>query len=315
HYLLRVVTKKGMGDNDAMNDSEKYHSVALSDVKTFGNIVGEKLNTMAFTDKRIVAVTAAMTDAVGLSSFKKSFPDRLFDVGIAEEHAVSMAAGLAKGGLIPFVTIYSSFLQRAYDQILQDVSLQNLPVKFLIDRSGFVDGDGDTHQGIYDIDYLLPMPNLTLLSPTDEVELRKAMDLAMKINGPVAIRYTKYNFAQDYTVNCEQPHVDIVCTSNVMLKLGKNISKMLGEIGILASVRSAFNLSRNVVSKAKLIVILEDSNFGGYYKSIASVNDKVLGYYVNKPDYIQADLDEIVKTNFNANKIVDDIRTKIYEIR
>lgn len=315
HYLLRVVTKKGMGDNDAMNDSERYHSVALSDVKTFGNIVGEKLNTMAFADKKIVAVTAAMTDAVGLSGFKKSFPDRLFDVGIAEEHAVSMAAGLAKGGLIPFVTIYSSFLQRAYDQILQDVSLQNLPVKFLIDRSGFVDGDGDTHQGIYDIDYLLPMPNLTLLSPTDEVELRKAMDLAMKINGPVAIRYTKYNFAQDYTVNCEQPHVDIVCTSNVMLKLGKSISKMLGEIGILSSVRSAFNLSRNVVSKAKLIVILEDSNFGGYYKSIASINDKVLGYYVNKPDYIQADLEEIVKTNFNVNKIVDDIRTKIYEIR
>ncbi|MGN0795494.1 MAG: 1-deoxy-D-xylulose-5-phosphate synthase [Christensenellales bacterium] len=315
HYLLRVVTQKGKGNNEAMSDSEKFHSVALGEVKTFGSVVGEKLNTMAFTDKNIVAVTAAMTDAVGLRSFKCSFPDRLYDVGIAEEHAVSMAAGLAKGGLIPFVCIYSSFLQRAYDQILQDVSLQKLPVKFLIDRSGFVDGDGDTHQGIYDIDYLLPMPNLTLLSPTDEVELRRAMDMAVKIDGPVAIRYTKYNFEQDFTVNYEQPHVDIVCTSNVMLKLGKNISKKLGEIGILASVKSAFNLSRNIVSKAKLVVILEDSNFGGYYKSIASINDKVLGYYVGRPDYVQADLDEIVNANFNLNKIVDDIRTKIYEIR
>ncbi len=315
HYLLRVVTTKGKGDENAISDAEKYHSVSAGGVKSFGNVVGEKLVSMALADNKIVAVTAAMTDAVGLSSFKRSFPDRLFDVGIAEGHAVSMAAGLAKGGLKPFVAIYSSFLQRGYDQILQDVALQNLPVKFLIDRSGFVDGDGDTHQGIYDIDYLLPMPNLTVLSPADETELRRAMDLALKINGPVAIRYTKYDFEQDYTVNCEHAHVDIVCTSNVMLRLGKTVAKMLGEIGILASVKNAFNLSRNVASKAKLIVILEDSNFGGYYKSIAAINDKVMGYFVTKPNFVQADLDEIVKANFDVNKIVDEIRTKIYEIR
>ena len=315
HYLLRVVTTKGKGDENAISDAEKYHSVSAGGVKSFGNVVGEKLVSMALADNKIVAVTAAMTDAVGLSSFKRSFPDRLFDVGIAEGHAVSMAAGLAKGGLKPFVAIYSSFLQRGYDQILQDVALQNLPVKFLIDRSGFVDGDGDTHQGIYDIDYLLPMPNLTVLSPADETELRRAMDLALKINGPVAIRYTKYDFEQDFTVNCEHAHVDIVCTSNVMLRLGKTVAKMLGEIGILASVKNAFNLSRNVASKAKLIVILEDSNFGGYYKSIAVINDKVMGYFVTKPNFVQADLDEIVKANFDVNKIVDEIRTKIYEIR
>ena len=139
-------------------------------------------------NEKVVAVIAAMSRGTGVHSFKKKFPERTIDVGIAEEHAVTFAAGMAKQGVIPVVAIYSSFLQRAYDQILHDVCLQNLHVIFAIDRSGIVPGDGETHQGIYDTAYLSDMPNLTIISPMNEKEMALAMDFAVAADGPVAIK-------------------------------------------------------------------------------------------------------------------------------
>ncbi len=200
--LVHCITQKGRGYSLSENSPEKYHGVGpfnteigiesnVDNPKTFSEVFGSKLCAMATRDNRITVVTAAMTDGTGLSRFARQFPEKIYDVGIAEEHAVSFAAGMALCGMRPFVAIYSTFLQRAYDQILMDVCMQNLPVIFAIDRAGIVGEDGETHQGIFDLSYLMHMPNLTILAPSDGAELRRMMDYAMIVDGPVAIRYPK----------------------------------------------------------------------------------------------------------------------------
>ena len=198
--LLHVITTKGKGYCYAEDEPEIFHGTApfdtsngrankLASGETFSKVFANTLIELADEHEDIVAVTAAMAQGTGLISFYEAHPSRFFDVGIAEQHAVTMAAGMAAGGLRPFVTLYSTFMQRAVDQILHDVCLQNLPVVFMIDRAGLVGGDGDTHQGIYDLSIALSLPNLTVMAPATAEDLRAMLHYAIGHNGPLLIRY------------------------------------------------------------------------------------------------------------------------------
>ena len=199
--LLHVVTIKGKGYRPAEHNARQFHGVGPFDctngkcskkeTNTFTDVFGNALVELAKADSKIVAITAAMPDGTGLTKFASSYPDRFFNVGIAEEHAVTFAAGLARAGAKPVVAIYSTFLQRAYDQIVHDVCLQNLPVVFALDRAGLVGEDGPTHHGVFDLSYLRHIPNLTLMAPKDATELADMLFTALKLNSPVAIRYPK----------------------------------------------------------------------------------------------------------------------------
>ena len=210
--LVHVKTTKGAGYKYAEKYPEHFHGVDPFDIETgrslvrktratYTDVFGKKLCSLGVQNEKIVAITAAMAHGTGVSYFQKSFPDRTFDVGIAEQHAVTFAAGLAAGGFIPVVAIYSSFLQRAYDQILHDVCLQGLHVIFAIDRSGIVGRDGETHQGIYDDAYLADMPGLIVIEPKNATELCNAFDFAVKQEGPVAIKYSR-GYAYKGLTNC-----------------------------------------------------------------------------------------------------------------
>ena len=202
--LVHVLTKKGKGYAPAEKLPAKFHGVSPFDVET-GNVLEQKkadTYTDIFADimcdlgekePKLVAITAAMKDGTGLVKFQERYPDRFFDVGIAEQHAVTFAAGLAAAGMKPVFAVYSSFLQRGYDQIVHDVCTQNLPVVFAIDRAGIVGNDGETHQGVYDIAYLNHIPNMTILAPKNRQEFAEMMTFAVNHNGPVAIRYPRGN--------------------------------------------------------------------------------------------------------------------------
>ncbi len=199
--LVHTITQKGRGYQPALNDPDRFHGIGPFDIstgkqrprtiKTYTEVFGEFLLERAEEDDKVVAITAAMASGTGLVEFSKRYPDRFFDVGICEQHAVTLAAGLARGGMRPVVAIYSTFLQRAYDQILHDVALQNLPVIFAIDRAGLVGEDGPTHHGVFDLSYLRNIPNLVIMAPSNEIELRNMLNTAFNIQGPVAIRYPR----------------------------------------------------------------------------------------------------------------------------
>ena len=201
--LVHVCTRKGKGYPPAEKDPSSFHGVAPFFVRdgsarksaeakeTYTDVFSQKIVELAEENKKITAVTAAMPAGTGLSAFARKFPGRFFDVGIAEEHAVTFGAGMAAGGLHPVVAIYSSFLQRAYDQILHDVCLCRLPVVFMADRAGIVGSDGETHQGIFDIAFMMPMPGLTIIAPKNSWELREMLSFAINYNAPVAIRYPR----------------------------------------------------------------------------------------------------------------------------
>ncbi|MFA5878878.1 MAG: 1-deoxy-D-xylulose-5-phosphate synthase [Candidatus Margulisiibacteriota bacterium] len=197
--LLHVITKKGKGFLPAEEDPTKYHGInpqKSSPLKlrpSFTDVFGEEILALAKKDPKIIVVTPAMIEGSGLNQFSQELPNQLFDVGIAEEHAVTFAAGLARGGLTPIVAIYSTFLQRSYDQIIHDVCLQELPVIFAIDRAGLVGEDGPTHHGVFDVNFLLPIPNLMLLAPKDEPELKSMLNWATKSikTQAIAIRYPR----------------------------------------------------------------------------------------------------------------------------
>jgi 1-deoxy-D-xylulose-5-phosphate synthase len=201
--LLHVRTVKGKGYEPAERDARTFHGLGQFDrsngqvikkpdaPKTFSQAFGDAMISVAQRDPRVIGITAAMPDGTGLAKFGKSFPDRYFDVGIAEAHAVCFAAGAATNGYKPVCAIYSTFLQRAYDQIVHDVCIQNLPVVFCMDRAGFVGDDGPTHMGLYDISYLRTLPNITLMAPRNEAELLPMIEHALKLDGPAAIRYPR----------------------------------------------------------------------------------------------------------------------------
>ncbi|NLA42073.1 MAG: 1-deoxy-D-xylulose-5-phosphate synthase [Smithella sp.] len=201
--LVHVITQKGRGYKFAEENSPTYHGIAPFNAETgrtipsdnpapsYTEIFGRTMMELAADDSRIVAITAAMCEGTGLEKFRKTLPDRLYDVGIAEQLAVTFAAGLATQGLTPVVAIYSTFLQRAYDQILHDVCLQNLPVVFAVDRAGIVGEDGATHQGLFDLSYLRNLPRLVMMAPKDENELRHMLKTAVGCGSPVSIRYPR----------------------------------------------------------------------------------------------------------------------------
>lgn len=200
--FIHVITKKGKGYSKAEERPDIFHGIGpfdmdtgipikTSDKPSYSKVFGNKLTKMADEDDRIVAISAAMIDGTGLDSFKEKHPDKIFDVGIAEGHAVTFAAGLAKAGLKPYFAVYSTFLQRAYDEIIEDVCLQNLPVVFCIDRAGIVGADGETHHGIFDLSYLRHIPNMTIMAPKDGAELEAMLEFSKTINGPCAIRYPR----------------------------------------------------------------------------------------------------------------------------
>lgn len=229
--LVHVLTKKGYGYRPAERHPSRFHGTAPFDIETgiplnhgkatYTDVFSTVMRKMGDRDEKLVAITAAMADGTGLKRFHNMFPERFFDVGIAEEHAVTFAAALAAGGMRPVFAVYSSFLQRGYDQILHDVCMQKLPVVFAIDRAGLVGSDGETHQGVFDISFLTSMPNMTLMAPKNKWELSDMLKYAIAFDAPIALRYPRgeaYDGLQEY----RQPVVlgkceEIVAGSRVML--------------------------------------------------------------------------------------------------
>lgn len=249
--MIHVLTEKGRGYEPAMRHPARFHGAAPYEIETglpkskgnpsYTDIFSTVMRKFGDREPDVVAVSAAMVPGTGLKRFGNMFPDRLFDVGIAEEHAVTFAAGLALGGLRPVVAIYSSFLQRAIDQILHDVCMQNLPVVFAVDRAGLVGSDGETHHGCFDLSYLSMMPNMTVMAPKNKWELSDMMKFAIRQNGPVAIRYPRgeaYTGLEEYRAPIEMGKAEV-------LEKGK-------EIAILAvgnMVRTAVQVTENLRKK------------------------------------------------------------------
>ena len=248
--LIHVKTIKGKGYKFAEDNPEKFHGVNPFDIKTgeplvkstkesYTKVFANKLCSLASENEKIVAITAAMADGTGLSKFAKKFPDRFFDVGIAEEHAVTFASGLAVGGMIPVVAIYSSFLQRAYDQIIHDAALQNLHVVFAIDRAGLVGADGDTHQGNFDISYLTSIPNMIVLAPKNKYELEDMLEFAINYSGPIAIRYPRGIAFDGFENNREK------------IELGKSEILIKGKECAIFALGSQISTASHVLEKLK----------------------------------------------------------------
>lgn len=232
--VVHVLTKKGRGYEPASAHPDRFHGTGPFDIKTgrvlqkktvpgYTDVFSKALVSLGEKNKKLTAITAAMPDGTGLVEFSRRFPDRFFDVGIAEEHAVSFAAGLALGGLVPVVAIYSSFLQRAVDQILHDVCMQKLHVIFAVDRAGLVGADGETHQGCFDLSYLSMMPNMTVLAPKNDRELEEMLAFAVSFDGPIAIRYPRGNAHQglrEYQAPVEYGRSEIIRKGKKIAVLG-----------------------------------------------------------------------------------------------
>ena len=279
--LLHVLTKKGKGYEIAEKNPDKYHATAPFDIETgevkkkkrkdYSKVFGDKLIELAKNNKNIVAITASMKDGTGLKEFQKEFPDRFFDIGIAEQHAVGLAAGMAKEGLIPFVPIYSSFYQRAYDQVIHDVAIQNLPVIMCVDRAGIVGADGETHQGEFDMAFFRLVPNLTIMAPKDFKELEDMMEYAVSLKKTVVIRYPrggeseKIKFAEHKKIETgkaeilkEGKDVSIITIGKTVAR-GMEVSNMLKEKNIDAEVINARFLKP--LDKETIIKSMEKTRF------------------------------------------------------
>lgn len=286
-YFIHIRTKKGKGYAPAETNPQLYHGISggkspNAGYTDYSAAFGTSLIKLAGENKKVVAITGAMPLGTGLSEYSKTFPKRYFDVGICEEHAVTMAAGLSIGGYIPVVPLYSTFMQRAYDQILHDVCLQNLHVVFCADRAGIVGQDGETHQGMFDIAYLSHLPNMTILSPSSFSELHEMLDYAINHHsGPIAIRYPRGNTQfesgsgfEPSKIRIEKDGSDIlIISSGRMMKTASEVSEKLG--ATLASMPTIFPYDENALitmtANKRLIVTIEDSvKIGGLGQLIAS---------------------------------------------
>jgi 1-deoxy-D-xylulose-5-phosphate synthase len=302
-FLVHAITQKGKGYIPAENSDDKYHGVNKFDVVT-GAQVKSTTNTPAFTkvygdtlakhgelDSKIVAITGAMPSGTGVDIFAKKFPKRTFDVGIAEQHAVTFAAGLATEGYKPFATIYSTFLQRAYDQVVHDVAIQNLPVRFAIDRAGLVGADGPTHAGSFDITYLATLPNFVVMAPSDEAELVRMINTAVTINDrPSAFRYPRGN---GYGVELPSIKEIIEIGKARVIQEGKQVCLLslgtrLEECKIAANelknkgisttiidARFAKPLDKHLILKSaenhEVLITIEEGSIGGFGSHVANL--------------------------------------------
>ena len=284
--ILHVVTKKGKGYKFSEDNPENFHGVSSFSIATgkskpkigddFSEVFAEKLKSLAKDDKRIMAITAAMPKGTGLDLFQQEFPKRLFDLGIAESHAVGFASGMAKQGLKPVVAIYSTFLQRAYDQIIHDVALQDLNVVFAVDRAGVVGEDGPTHHGVFDIGYLRLIPKMVCMAPKDKEELEDMLEFSLSLSSPASIRYSKgyayslgnrepIKLGKSQVIN-EGKDVCIVALGS-MVKVASECISILKEDGINASLVNARfikpldeNLLKKLANKFNLIITVEEGS-------------------------------------------------------
>ena len=299
--LVHVITKKGKGYPPAERNPGLFHGIGKFDVvsgeplksndniPTYTEVFGKTLIELADKDERIVAITAAMPAGTGLKEFAEKFPERFFDVGIAEEHAMTLAAGLAAEGMRPVVAIYSTFMQRAYDQILHDVCLQNLPVVLALDRAGLVGEDGPTHHGVFDFSYLRHIPNMTILAPKDEEELREMMNFALNLNSPVAIRYPRgkavgvtlmNNLCEISFGKAEVLHEDgevALLAVGTMVEIAKEAREILESRGITAAVANMrfikpidIRLLNDWKDRKKFFATLEENVLAGGFGSAIS---------------------------------------------
>ena len=263
--FLHIITEKGKGYAPAENSNDKFHGVSSFDIqtgvqnkskdKTYTSVVGETLLKLAKKDKRVTTITAAMPSGTGLDKFQKLYPDRFFDVGIAEQHAVTFAGGMATENLKPYVAIYSTFLQRAYDQVVHDIAIQSLPVRFLIDRSGFVGADGATHAGSFDLTYLCCLPNFIVMAPSSGEELKNMLNFSLSINNkPSAIRYPRDTVGE---YNEKKSFEKITLGKGKIVQKGKKIAFL--NLGTrLNQVKEA---SKLIKSKNKLQTTIIDMRF------------------------------------------------------
>lgn len=344
--LVHVVTEKGKGYVPAQRHPARFHGAEPFEIES--GLPKNPRNTSNYTDvfstvmcklgqreENVVAITAAMPDGTGLKRFRNMYPDRFFDVGIAEEHAVTFAAGLAAGGMRPVVAIYSSFLQRAYDQILHDVCLQNLPVVFAIDRAGLVGADGETHQGIFDLSYLSSIPGMTVMAPKNKWELSDMMKFAVHFDGPIAVRYPRgeaYAGLSEYRAPVvygesewiyEESEVALLAVGS-MVKTAEQVRdrlKAAGHACSLVNVRFVKPADEKMIRKAaaghRLIVTMEENvASGGYGERVrACLADAESGarlYTVTLPDaYVEHGNTELLKRELSLD--ADSIFEKIEE--
>lgn len=338
--LVHVVTKKGKGYSFAENEPQKYHGVAPfdkntgvkeSNAETYSSVFGDEVSAIARENKKVAVITPAMTLGSGLSGFAKEFPDRFYDVGIAEGHAVTFAAGLAGCGMVPVVSLYSTFAQRAYDSIIHDVALSDLHVVFAIDRAGLVPGDGKTHQGIFDVSFFSSVPNIKILSPCSFDELRKMLNYAIEeCDGPVVVRYPRG--ASQYTADAgdfELSRATVVRSGEDVTILAEGVSlpsvvhcgEMLFERGIECDIINARTIApvdietikESVLKTGRLVCVEQNMRRGGLGESVIGL----LAQMGVKTEYISVSLDEYVthgeyaeierKYSFDSSSIRDRI--------
>ena len=290
--LVHVLTKKGKGYEPAEKNPARFHGVEPFDIATgkplkekkypsYTDIFSEKICSLAQNNKKLVAITAAMPDGTGLSKFAAKYPERFFDVGIAEAHAVTSAAGMAAAGLKPVVAVYSSFLQRGYDQVLHDVCIQNLPVLFAIDRAGLVGSDGETHQGIFDVSFLSLVPGMSIMAPKNLWELQDMLEFGMEFNGPLAVRYPRgqaYRGLEDFSAPIEYGRAEMLYEEKdialfalgSMVSTGEHVREKLKEKGYsctLVNARFVKPLDTDMIDRLcrshRLIVTMEENVLRG----------------------------------------------------
>ena len=309
--VVHIITKKGKGYKPAEENPDSFHAIGSFNKETgkliktkekdYSQVFGDKLVELAEKNEKIVAVTAAMADGTGLKEFKKKYPKRFFDVGIAEQHAVCMAAGMAKGGFIPVVPIYSSFYQRAFDQVIHDVCMQNLPVVMCVDRAGLVGQDGETHQGMFDLSFFNLIPNITIMAPKDFKELEEMLEFAVSLKAPVVIRYPrgtenkKIKFDKQEKIELGKSEILTQGEDITIVAIGKMVAKAfevkeeLEKEGKTAEVINARFLKPfdeqtiiNSMRKTKNIITLEDNTIiGGLASKVEELVSK------NKENNIQ----------------------------
>ena len=284
--IIHVLTKKGKGYEIAEKNPDKFHATGPFDIETgkpkkekkadYSKIMGETLIELAQKNEKIVAITASMKDGTGLGEFAKKFPKRFFDIGIAEQHALGLAAGMAKEGMIPVVPIYSSFYQRCYDQVIHDISIQKLPVIMCVDRAGIVGADGETHQGTLDMAFFRLVPNLVILAPKDFKELKEMLTFAVTLNKPVVIRYPRggedsYKIEKQEKIKLGKAEILKEGTDLSIIAIGKMVARAmkladkLEKEGIQAEVINARFLKpidketmKKSIEKTKNVVTIED---------------------------------------------------------
>lgn len=349
--LIHVVTKKGKGYKYAEENPDKFHSTSSFNIENgkpkkdkkedYSKVFGSKLCKLAKNNKKIVAISAAMIDGTGLKQFKEKYPERIYDVGIAEQHALGMAAGMAKKGMIPVVPIYSSFYQRAYDQVIHDICLQNLHVVMCIDRAGIVGNDGETHQGVFDMASFSLIPNITIMAPKNFEELEKMLEFAINYDKPVAIRYPRGGESNIHFDKCEKIQIgksELIKEGNdvSIIAIGKMVSRaaqvaeLLEKRGIDAEIINARFLKplddkiiESSILKTKNVITIEDGILrGGLATSIIEIinnlklNDILIKTYGYNDEFIQhGDVEQLEKIHgMDAESIVKEVERYMMKV-